>query len=213
VAPSKIIGFPPGKLLPVKSVHCQVKIEGGHFKLFCSRTFYSLQLSVKFLHLYDPGNTVWVRKLQNKNYRNAVIESVSDCFWLYRQHSSRAKIVWLASVIFMVTACAPVSLKGARVQSDIRPEQAVDVKRSDLPAQDLLCAGQQDMAAALLKAYGETRVSAGLASTGYLIQIFAGNSGSFTIIATGANGISCIAADGQGWSQTPVAKSPIENRS
>jgi hypothetical protein len=203
------------------SVHYQQKIEGGHFKLFCSRTFYSLQLGLKFLHLYDPGNTVWVRKLKYKNYRNAVIRSVRDCCWPRLHNISRANFVWLASVLFLLTACAPISQNGAPVQADTRseqvpehtPGQVIDVKRGDRTDQDLVCARQQDMAAALLKAYGETRVSAGLSSTGYLIQIFAGRSGSFTIIATGPDGVSCIAADGQGWRQAPVAKSSIEKRS
>ena len=154
-----------------------------------------------------------MRKLQNKNYRNALKGSLRDCYRPHGLHSPKGKFVWVAIAFFAVTACAPVSLHGAEGQTEIRPERAIEVKRSDVSSQDLVCAEQKDMAAALLKAYGERSISAGLASTGYLLQIYAARSGSFTIVATGPNGISCIAADGQGWSQTPAAKSPIENRS
>jgi hypothetical protein len=62
-----------------------------------------------------------------------------------------------------------------------------------------LCGQRDEMVAGLEKRYAETPVSMGLASNGAVVEVFASESGTWTIIMTHPNGLSCLVVAGEGW--------------
>ena len=66
-----------------------------------------------------------------------------------------------------------------------------------------ICGEHSTVVASLEKTYSETPVSMGLASNGAVIEILASPSGSFTIILTRPNGLSCVMAAGENWEDLP----------
>ena len=62
------------------------------------------------------------------------------------------------------------------------------------------CAKRADMLAQLSVKYSEEPVAIGLATNGTIVEILAsGNGGSFTILYTMPNGVTCMMAAGQNW--------------
>ncbi len=66
-----------------------------------------------------------------------------------------------------------------------------------------MCGERRAVVASLENTYSETPVSMGLASNGAVIEILASPSGSFTIILTRPNGLSCVMAAGESWEDLP----------
>jgi hypothetical protein len=72
------------------------------------------------------------------------------------------------------------------------------------PAQaQAMCGERGAVVANLEKTYSEAPVSIGLASNGSVIEVLASPSGSFTIILTQPNGLSCVMAAGENWENLP----------
>ncbi len=66
-----------------------------------------------------------------------------------------------------------------------------------------MCGERSAVVATLEKTYSETPVSMGLASNGAIIEIFASPTGTFTIILTRPNGLTCVMAAGESWEDLP----------
>ncbi len=66
-----------------------------------------------------------------------------------------------------------------------------------------MCGERSTVVASLEKTYSETPVSMGLASNGAVIEILASPTGTFTIILTRPNGLSCVMAAGESWEDLP----------
>ncbi len=66
-----------------------------------------------------------------------------------------------------------------------------------------MCGERGAVVTSLEKTYSETPVSMGLASNGAIIEILASPSGTFTIILTRPNGLSCVMAAGENWEDLP----------
>ncbi len=66
-----------------------------------------------------------------------------------------------------------------------------------------MCGDRTEVVSKLKKGYSETPVSIGLASNGAVIEVFASTKGSFTIIMTRPNGLSCLMAAGDSWELLP----------
>ncbi len=66
-----------------------------------------------------------------------------------------------------------------------------------------MCGERRAVVANLEKTYSEAPVSIGLASNGAVIEVLASPSGSFTIILTQPNGLSCVMASGENWENLP----------
>lgn len=66
-----------------------------------------------------------------------------------------------------------------------------------------MCGERSAVVASLEKTYSETPVSMGLARNGAVIEILASPSGSFTIILTLPDGLSCVMAAGENWENMP----------
>lgn len=66
-----------------------------------------------------------------------------------------------------------------------------------------VCGERAEVASNLAKGHSETPVSMGLASNGAVIEVFASDSGTFTIIMTLPTGVSCLMAAGEDWQELP----------
>lgn len=74
---------------------------------------------------------------------------------------------------------------------------------SALPAQAQNCAPHDAVVARLAERYGETRQSIGLTDTGAVLEVFAAETGTWTIIVTGPDGLSCLVAAGRSFRDGP----------
>lgn len=63
------------------------------------------------------------------------------------------------------------------------------------------CAPREQVVAGLATGFDESRRMIGLAGPSQVIEVFASASGSWTIIATGPEGITCLVTSGQGYEE------------
>lgn len=77
------------------------------------------------------------------------------------------------------------------------------------------CAPRDQVAAGLATGFDETRRAIGLSSPSQVLEIFASEVGSWTIIVTGPDGMTCLVASGQGFEAMPKTCPPraIRHRS
>ncbi len=76
-------------------------------------------------------------------------------------------------------------------------------------AQSRFCAKRDSMLSALESRYKEQRRGLGLAASAGLVELYLSESGSWTVIVTMANGVSCILAAGKDWEETKIKKVPV----
>ena len=65
------------------------------------------------------------------------------------------------------------------------------------PMQQIACAARNEIVRTLREQFGEKPVAHGLADSGVLAEIFSGPQGTWTIVATTPNGVSCLIGSGQ----------------
>jgi hypothetical protein len=65
------------------------------------------------------------------------------------------------------------------------------------------CIDRTQLIAQLHNVFGEQIVGRGLANGGFVFEILAGQSGSWTLIATTPQGMSCFIAAGEAWEPVP----------
>ena len=70
------------------------------------------------------------------------------------------------------------------------------------PAQ-AACALRQEVHEALSRHYQERPVALGITGDGRLIEVLVSTAGSWTILLTAANGITCVVAAGEAWEPLP----------
>ncbi len=78
---------------------------------------------------------------------------------------------------------------------------------STLPSKaqaQMACGQRTDVVSKLQKGYSEAPVSIGLASNGSVIEVFVSEVGTFTIVMTRPNGLSCLMAAGENWESLPT---------
>ena len=68
-------------------------------------------------------------------------------------------------------------------------------------AQGLQCGTRDAIIEALGATYQEKPVSRGVTSTGALMEVLAGPSGSWSILVTAPGGATCLVSSGEGWRQ------------
>ena len=67
-------------------------------------------------------------------------------------------------------------------------------------AQTRQCGARTAVLETLGQTYGETRRGIGLAGQGAVVELYASTeTGSWTVLVTMANGMSCLVASGEGW--------------
>ncbi|MDJ0951628.1 MAG: hypothetical protein QNJ94_22185 [Alphaproteobacteria bacterium] len=67
-----------------------------------------------------------------------------------------------------------------------------------------VCADRARLAQQLERKYKETPRAIGLSSEGRVVEVFASESGSWTMIVTYPNGISCAIDSGEAWERLPL---------
>ena len=65
------------------------------------------------------------------------------------------------------------------------------------------CAYRQEVHETLSRQYQERPVALGLTDDGRLIEVLVSAAGSWTILLTAANGITCVVAAGEAWEPLP----------
>lgn len=73
-------------------------------------------------------------------------------------------------------------------------------------AAQAVCGSHQSVSEKLKKSYTETPVSMGVTTTGGIIEVFVSPEGSWTLVVTQPNGMSCLIAAGQDWETLPKPK-------
>ena len=66
-----------------------------------------------------------------------------------------------------------------------------------------VCGKRGVIAQKLHQEYAEAPIGAGLASSGYLVEIFASSGGTWTIVITQPGGTACLVASGSNWEGVP----------
>lgn len=74
-----------------------------------------------------------------------------------------------------------------------------------------LCGKRAEFVSQLKTRYAEKPVSVGLASNGVMIEVFASRTGSFTILVTRPEGVSCMVTSGDNWQDLPTQKATGED--
>jgi hypothetical protein len=69
-----------------------------------------------------------------------------------------------------------------------------------------VCGARAEIAARLAGAFAEAPVGRGLSSDGFMVEVFAGPEGTWTLVVTRPDGRACLAAAGEAW--TTVAPQP-----
>jgi len=72
------------------------------------------------------------------------------------------------------------------------------------------CAKRQAIAESLKNKHQEVPLSVGVASNGTVIEVFASESGSFTIVNTRPDGLSCLIAAGENWQAIELEQAEIK---
>ena len=67
----------------------------------------------------------------------------------------------------------------------------------------MMCGERTKVIAGLAQGYSETPTSMGLTSNGAVVEVLSSPSGSFTIIVTQPNGLTCLMASGEDWEELP----------
>lgn len=76
------------------------------------------------------------------------------------------------------------------------------------PAHAAQCAPHADVIAGLARNFSETVVAMGIAENGVMIEVFASDDGTWTIVQTAPAGVSCLMASGGAFEQVAKALPP-----
>lgn len=74
-------------------------------------------------------------------------------------------------------------------------------------AQGMPCAPREQLVQVLTSEHKEQQEGQGLAPNGTIVELFVSPAGSWTILLSRPDGVSCIAAGGTDWEPAPVQKS------
>lgn len=67
-----------------------------------------------------------------------------------------------------------------------------------------VCGSHGTVSENLEKGYAEAPVSMGVTTSGAIIEVFASEKGTWTLVITQPNGLSCLIAAGQDWESLPT---------
>jgi len=73
-----------------------------------------------------------------------------------------------------------------------------------------VCGERSEFVFKLQNGYAEKPVSLGLSSNGSMIEVFASDNGTFSVLVTRPGGTSCIVAAGENWQNVPNRKADIK---
>ncbi len=70
-------------------------------------------------------------------------------------------------------------------------------------AQEPICGDRTNLVKQLAEKYQEHPVGRGVNTRGYMVELLTGESGTWTIMVSQANGWACLVAAGEGWRLVP----------
>ena len=74
---------------------------------------------------------------------------------------------------------------------------------SEANAQTQICNTHDIITDHIATKYGEVPVSMGLTGSGHMIEVFVSKTGTWTILITRPNGMSCVTSSGNSWATMP----------
>ena len=80
------------------------------------------------------------------------------------------------------------------------------VMLSPASAQQAVCGDRNEIVARLESGYQESTTGVGLSATGGLIELYTSEKGTWTLMLTQPNGVSCLIAAGDNWEQVDRPK-------
>jgi len=89
-----------------------------------------------------------------------------------------------------------------------RPDQEAPQHRTE-PQQLAACASRQELVRLLRDNFGEYPIARGLANSGVVAEVFSSPQGTWTLVATAPNGVSCMIGAGESWNTTPIRDDSI----
>lgn len=75
----------------------------------------------------------------------------------------------------------------------------VSTAASPVAAQQMRCAPHEEVERHLAERFAEQPVGIGVTLQGALMEVFAGPEGTWTVVVSNPNGITCMVAAGEGW--------------
>lgn len=110
-----------------------------------------------------------------------------------------------------VASQAPAQLQAeAPVQAPVQAPNQTQAQASVQVQGQPVCGTRTAFVQRLKERYSEQPISIGLATNGVVIEVFAASSGSFTILVTRPEGVSCLVASGEGWQELPTQKADLK---
>lgn len=103
-----------------------------------------------------------------------------------------------AAAGLMLMSAIPLQAQNAPVQPQTQPQQP--------QGEGALCGNRDEIVRSLTEQFKESAQAVGVVDKNAVLEIFVSPAGTWTIIATGTDGNSCLVSSGEGWdSKTMVA--------
>ena len=78
-------------------------------------------------------------------------------------------------------------------------------------AQTIACGARPDLVNKLDQSFSEKPVSMGLSSNGAVVEVFASQIGTFSIVITRSDGVACLVSAGEGWENIPTVTAKVQS--
>lgn len=84
------------------------------------------------------------------------------------------------------------------------PVSAADLTQASTGTSQNLCGARNEIVTKLSSHYRELPTAVGMVDKNAVLEIFVSDNGTWTIIATGTDGNSCVLSSGEGWQSTTM---------
>ena len=114
-----------------------------------------------------------------------------------------------AGAVFLLSGAQ--SFQASAADHNAAPTEPQAQVQAQAPiAPQSVCGKRARFVSQLNKRFKEKPVSIGLAADGSMIEVFAAASGSFSILLTRPEGISCLVSSGENWQVLPTRKADLK---
>lgn len=111
----------------------------------------------------------------------------------------------MTRILSMAATGAILALGALSVSAATAPPQS-DAPQLDMETQQ--CASRADMVQALGETFQESQTAQGVINPDVVMEVFVSEQGTWTILATGTDGNSCVISAGEGWDADMLAALP-----
>ncbi len=117
------------------------------------------------------------------------------------------KALTLAAIAGMLAFSAMPASTNSEIAAG-SAEQALPIAAQASMISMNVCGERERLVGELEEHFNEEITAVGLVDQNAMVEIFASEGGSWTIIATGTDGLSCILSAGEGWESTAMVRGP-----